>query len=111
MIAPTKTAYAHIEFDENGRAVIAGTRFKVRVFVEIWKGNGWSPEEMHEQYPFLSMAQIHSAFAYYWDHKDEIEQAIAESDAMVERYRQENPESPAQLRLRELARQYAAEAE
>jgi len=111
MDAPIQIAYPHIEFDEKGRPVIDGTRFKVQVFIEIWKGTGWDPDEMHENYPDLSMAQIHSAFAYYWDHKDEIEQAIAESDALVERYRQENPESPAQLRLRELARQYAAEAE
>lgn len=112
MIAPVATAYRHIETNDEGQVVIKGTRFKVRVFVEIWKGNGWSPEELHEQYPDLSMAQIHSALAYYWDHQQEMDVAIAEARTMEERYRRETPDSPAQLRLRELARQpYAIEAE
>jgi uncharacterized protein (DUF433 family) len=30
---------------------------------------GWSPEEMHYQHPPLSLAQIHAALAYYFDHQ------------------------------------------
>jgi hypothetical protein len=37
---------------------------------------GWSPEELHFQHPYLSMGQIHSALAYYWDHEEEINQQI-----------------------------------
>ncbi len=32
---------------------------------------GWSPEELHFQYPHLSMSHIYSALAYYWEHKEE----------------------------------------
>jgi len=28
---------------------------------------------LHFNYPHLSMSQIHSALAYYWDYKEEIE--------------------------------------
>jgi hypothetical protein len=31
---------------------------------------------MHLQYPYLSLGQIHSALAYYWDHREEIEADI-----------------------------------
>ena len=37
---------------------------------------GWSPEELHFQHPYLTLGQIHSALAYYWDHQGEMEQDI-----------------------------------
>lgn len=37
---------------------------------------GWSPEELHFQHPGLTLGQIHSALAYYWDHQEELEQDI-----------------------------------
>jgi len=38
--------------------------------------NGSSPEEIHFQYPHLSLAQIHSALAYYYDHQAEFDTEI-----------------------------------
>ena len=38
---------------------------------------GWSPEELPFQHPYLSLGQIHSALAYYWDHQDALDQDIA----------------------------------
>ena len=47
---------------------------------------GWSPEELHFQYPFLTLGQIHSALAYYWDHREamdqEIERRLKETDQL-----------------------------
>ncbi len=37
---------------------------------------GWSPEELHFQHSYLSLGQIHSALAYYWDHQNELDQDI-----------------------------------
>jgi hypothetical protein len=37
---------------------------------------GWSPEELHFQHPYLTMGQIYSALAYYWDHKVQLDQDI-----------------------------------
>lgn len=103
-VTRTATLYRHIELDEKQRPVIAGTGFKVRVLVELWQGGNWSPAELHEQFPVLSMAQIHSAIAYYWDHKAEIDKSIAELEEMEQAYRQMHPEPPALERLRELKR-------
>ncbi len=33
---------------------------------------GWTPAEIQINHRHLSMSQIHSAFAYYWDHKEEL---------------------------------------
>ena len=63
---------------------------KVLELVLSQKAYGWSPEELHFQYQHLSLGQIHSALAYYWDHRDELEAAMLESvrfaDEMRSRY-------------------------
>ena len=37
---------------------------------------GWSAEEIHLQHPHLSLGQICSALAYYWDHQDVLDADI-----------------------------------
>ena len=46
------------------------------------------------------MGQIHSALAYYWDHKEELDTDIARRSAFAERMRREAPPSPFVERLR-----------
>ncbi len=85
---PTITA-AHIEIDENGVAWISDTKVKVIEVVIDKIAHGSSPEEMHFQYPHLSLAQIHAALAYYYDNQAsldaEIERRWRESDALAKR--------------------------
>jgi hypothetical protein len=39
-----------------------------------------SPEEVHAALPYLSDAELHAAFAYYFDNREEIERLIEEED-------------------------------
>ena len=39
---------------------------------------GWSPEEIHFQHPHLSLAQIHAALAFYYDHQEQVDRQIDE---------------------------------
>jgi len=85
---PTTVA-SLIEIDNKGVAWITGANTKV-VEVALDKiAYGWSPEEMHYQHPHLSLAQIHSALAYYYEHKEnmdgEIEQGQREAEALLAR--------------------------
>jgi uncharacterized protein (DUF433 family) len=64
---------AHIEIDENGVAWIDNTKVKVIEIVIDKIVHGSSPEEMHLQYPHLSLAQIHAALAYYYDNQAALE--------------------------------------
>ncbi len=75
-LAYAETRYEHIELDEGGVPFIVGTNMKIIELVLGKISHGWSPEELHFQHPYLSMGQIHSAFAYYWDHQKEIDQDI-----------------------------------
>jgi len=72
---------------------------------------GWSPEEMHRQHPHLSMAQIHAALSYYYEHQDEVDADIERRERYVEELRaqQKNPLTRAELeaRLRDREKQLA----
>jgi uncharacterized protein (DUF433 family) len=96
----TETAYKHIYLDDRGIPYIAGTTMKVVELVMGQMAHGWSPEEIHFQHPYLSMSQIHSALAYYWEHKEELDAAIKESWEYAEKARKEAGESPLVRRLR-----------
>lgn len=69
----TNTAYKYIHVDSQGIATISGTTMKVVELITAQKAYGWSPEEIHFQHPYLTMSQIHSALAYYWDRQVEID--------------------------------------
>ena len=77
----------HIFLDEQGVAWIDRTNVKV-IEVAIDSATlGMTPEQIHETYPDLSLAQIHAALAYYHDHKDALDAEIAAREAKAERLR------------------------
>jgi uncharacterized protein (DUF433 family) len=94
----------HIELDERGIAHVAGTRHKVKMIVADRIAHGWSPEEIHFQYPGLSLAQIHAALSYYYDHRDDIDSQIENDHDEVRRLRAQDQDSPIRRRLREMGR-------
>ena|SRR5436853_1092544 len=95
-----ETRYEHIVLDDAGVPLIADTTMKVIELVLERSAYGWSPEELHFQHPYLSLGQIHSALAYYWDHKDELDQDIARRRARVEELRRATPPVPLITRLK-----------
>jgi len=84
----TAVTTSHIVIDDQGRPLIEGTRTKV-IMVVMDQMNGMSPEQIHDAYPYLSMAQIHAALAYYYDHKAELDAEIARSAKDFEELRDE----------------------
>ena len=66
---------------------------------------GWSPEELHFQHPHLTMGQIYSALAYYWDHKAELDQDMERRLQLVDQLQQTSPSAPLfdQLKARRLS--------
>lgn len=100
----TAVAYAHIELDAGGVPVVAGTRIKVVEIALDQLAHQWSAEEIRRQHPHLSLGQIHSALAYYFDHRDELDRTIAEQLHEVEQRRQQAGPSPVAAKLRLLGR-------
>ncbi|MDP8922278.1 MAG: DUF433 domain-containing protein [Chloroflexota bacterium] len=84
----------HIEIVEGAggpKARITGHRIRVVDIVNMHKGQGLSPAEIVEQLPTITLADVHAALAYYYDHRDEIDWRTAEDEAFVEQFRRENP--------------------
>jgi len=94
------TGYEHISVGEDGAAAIGDGGMKVRQLVAEVMAYGWSPEELHFQHPHLSMGQIHSALAYYWDHQSEIHQQIEADLLYSDGLRARLGESPLSARLK-----------
>ena len=98
-MSSTESGYEHIVMDEGDVPRIAGTTMKVVELVTAQAAYGWSPEELHFQFPHLTLGQIHSALAYYWDHRDDLDADIARRLAAVERQQRQAPPSPLRARL------------
>jgi uncharacterized protein (DUF433 family) len=92
----------HIRLDSKGVAWIDDTNVKVVEVILEHLARGSSPEEIHFQHPHLSLAQIHSAFAYYFDHRAELDTEIERRNREVDALRAEAKDQP--LRQELLAR-------
>ena len=98
----TPTAHAHIVVREDGKLVIDDTNFKVILLIEEYLAQGSSPEQLQDNHPQLSMGQVLSVLAYYWDNREAIDEQVRLDDEEVEQLRRETPEPPGLERLRRL---------
>ncbi|MCM0593379.1 MAG: DUF433 domain-containing protein [Gloeotrichia echinulata IR180] len=96
----TTTEYKYVEINDHQVPIIAGTTMKVIELVTGYLAHGWSPEELHFQHPYLTMSQIHSALAYYWDHQEELDTDIEQREKYAEQLRQQAGESAVAKKLR-----------
>lgn len=95
-------AYAHIAFDADGEPILAGAGLKVRAVALEWIAHGREAEEIRRHHPDLTLGQIHSALAYYFDHREEMDRRIEASYRRVHEIRDAAGETPGRRKLREL---------
>jgi uncharacterized protein (DUF433 family) len=89
----TKTLDQHIEITPEiagGKPRLAGHRITVQNVVVWHEQMGKSVDEIASEYE-LSNADVYAALAYYFDHRDEIDTAMKESEARVAELRQRTP--------------------
>ncbi len=84
----------------SGKPRIAGHRIRVQDVVVWYEQLQMSPNEIINHYPSITLADVHAALAYYYDHRDEIWQDIQESKTFVNHLAQQTP-SLLQQKLRE----------
>ncbi len=72
----------HIALRENGTPYIAGKGIKVAYIATLSITHHWSVEKIAEELELMP-SQIHAALAYYYDHKDEIDNAINKGDEVA----------------------------
>ena len=76
-----------------GKARIDGHRVRVQDIVTDYEWNGLSPDEICQQYPSITLAHVHAALSYYYEHRDEIQADIASERLAVEKFQQSHPEA------------------
>ena len=99
---PVSEPLSHITLDEQGVARVDETTVKVVEIALDHLAYGWSADAMHEQYPHLSLAQIHAALAYFYDHQAQFEAEIGKLEREITQWNNELGDSPLQRRLRQL---------
>ncbi|MGH2534409.1 MAG: DUF433 domain-containing protein [Thermomicrobiales bacterium] len=102
MVIVSREHFEVVQGASGPKARIAGHRIRVQD-VAIWHEKlGMSADEIVDQFPTITLADVHAALAYYWDHRDEIEAEIAADEAFFAEFRQQYPEGPLQQKLRRL---------
>ena len=70
-----------------GKARIDGTRIRVMDVVALHL-QGLPPAQILDAYPDLTLAQVHSALAYYYDNKKEIDGDFARAREAEKRFKE-----------------------
>ncbi len=93
-----RTLDEHIELTPDpagGKPRIRGRRISVQD-IAIWHERlGKSADEIASEYD-LTLGDVHAALAYYFDHREEIDERMAEDHAFVEALRAQTPSKRSQ---------------
>src|SRR4051794_9953161 len=94
--------YPHIETSAKGIAIISGTTTKIVENVQDQLAHHWHAEDICRQYPYLSLAQVHAALAYYYDPQQEMEQEMDRRRQRVTDIKMKRADDTIQDKLRRL---------
>ena len=56
----------------DGAPTVEGTGIRVKDVAVAYEHSGYDPDEITQLYPDLSLSDLHTALAYYYDHIDEL---------------------------------------
>lgn len=81
-----------------GKPIIVGTRMRVSQIAIEYEEMEMTPGAIVEAHPHLTLAQVHAALSYYYDHVREIRDDIRAGEEFVEELRKEYPDPLAEKR-------------
>ena len=88
------TVSEHIETTPvvcGGRPRIAGHRLRVQDIVVWHEGQGQTPDEIVARFPQLTLADVHAALTYDFDHRQQIHQQIEDDKKLVDEPQTKTP--------------------
>jgi uncharacterized protein (DUF433 family) len=96
-------AKSYVEKDGHGVFRVGGTRISLDSVVNGYR-QGFSAETIQDQYPGLSLEQVHGAIAFYLANREEVDQYLLEQEKVWEEFRRKTDETPSPVveRLRGL---------
>lgn len=91
--------YPHLETRAGNKLWITGTQTKVIEVVLDRLAHHWDAEEIQRQHPHLTLGQIYSCLAYYYDHQEEMDRLIADQLQSVQHLRSQHGGSVLKAKL------------
>ena len=88
------TIQEHIESTlevRGGRPRIIGHRIRVQDVAVLHERRGLTPDEIVEAYPGLTLSDVHAALAFYFDHRQQIDDDIARDATLADEVRRATP--------------------
>jgi uncharacterized protein (DUF433 family) len=86
--------YPHVDASPEicaGQPHITGTRITVSLIAREVEALRMTPDEVIAAHPHLTLAQVHAALAYFYDHRVEIETAMRDAEEIEEALRARFP--------------------
>ena len=95
----------YVRTDEGGVLRVGKGRVMLDSVVAAFV-QGLSPEAIRQQYPSLSLEDVHGAITYYLAHRDEVEHYLRRQDAVWDQWRAKSEQTPSPVveRLRAMGR-------
>lgn len=84
---------------EQGGWRVTGSRVSMDSIIHGYH-EGWTPEQFVEQFPTLSLEQVHGAIAFYLRNRQMMDEYIERQNERCEQLRQESAEKNRELRER-----------
>jgi uncharacterized protein (DUF433 family) len=96
----TTVKYPHIESpDGESPRFVRVPRVRVAQVIMDSVAHGWSAEDICRQHDYLTAAEVHAAFAYYFDNQDVIDKEMEEDWQKAQALAEEPHRSPFWARL------------
>lgn len=97
----TEITYPHIVKPKGDSArLVRMPRIRVAQIAMDYLFQGWSADEICNQYPHLTPAEVYSALTYYFDHQDQIACEIEGEIRSILEWQKTSSLSALRLRLR-----------
>lgn len=74
-----------------GKPRIAGHRIRVMDIVVWHEKRGYSPDEIVTMFPGITLADVHAALTYYFDHCEEIEEEFRQDEEAAKKLLARHP--------------------
>jgi uncharacterized protein (DUF433 family) len=88
VIATPEPIDVPLRVDQDGVIRVGDTRVTLITLVGCYQ-RGDTPEEIHEGFPTIPLADIYAVIAYYLNHREEVDAYIEQEEAEAEKWRQE----------------------
>ena len=104
MIALPETVTLPLKMDDDGAIRVSGTRVTIDTLIHFYQQHE-TPEDLHEGFPSVPLADIYAVISYYLAHQAEVDiylnRRVAEADQIrLEWERRNPPASKAELQAR-----------